>query len=286
MKLAAMNFIFRVCVVLFHISSCGAGEKSAVTVGDAITDSNQFLIHTVSSPDQSGETKIRVLLPEQIEQKKKCRVLFILPVEARMENRFGDGLLEIKKTNLHNKHHLICVAPTFSHLPWYADHPTDRTILQETYFLKVVVPFIDHHYPTTGSSGGRLLLGFSKSGWGAFSLLLRHPDKFNKAAAWDAPLMKQKPDQFGMGLIFGTQENFNKYKVASLIKRRAGQFRDTKRLILTGYGNFRDHHLRFHKLAKETGVGCIYRDGPQRKHLWNSGWLPEAVELLASDAEI
>ena len=39
------------------------------------------------------------------------------------------------------------VAPTFSHLPWYADHPTKPEIRQETYFLKVVVPFIDKTYP-------------------------------------------------------------------------------------------------------------------------------------------
>ena len=39
------------------------------------------------------------------------------------------------------KHKAIFVAPTFSHLPWYADHPSDASIRQETYFLKVVVPF-------------------------------------------------------------------------------------------------------------------------------------------------
>jgi len=92
--------------------------------------------------------------------------------------------------------------------------------------------------------------------------------------------MKQKPDQFGMGPIFGTQENFNQYKISSLLQQLAGRFNKRNRLILTGYGNFREHHLQFHQLVKENDIGCIYRDGPKRKHLWNSGWVEEAIELL------
>lgn len=280
MKSITISFILLFCTYLFDPGCCIAGDQCGITISDAETDRNGFLVHTVSSPYQQGETKIRVLLPGQIQKKKKYRVLFVLPVEANEENRFGDGLLEIKKAKLHNKYHLICVAPTFSHLPWYANHPTDRTIQQETYFMKVVVPFVDRSYPTTQCSEGRYLLGFSKSGWGAFSLILRHPEIFAKAAAWDAPLMKQKPDQFGMGPVFGSQENFKQYKISSLIQQKASQFQKRNRLILTGYGNFRKHHLQFHQLIKENDIDCIYRDGPKRNHHWNSGWVAEAIELL------
>ena len=58
--------------------------------------------------------------------------------------------------------------------------------------------------PADPEPHARLLLGFSKSGWGAFSLLLRYPERFGKAAAWDAPLMQERPDRFGMGEILGT----------------------------------------------------------------------------------
>ena len=30
-------------------------------------------------------------------------------------------------------------------------------------------------------------------------------------------------------------------------------------------------------------VPHVYRDGPKRQHIWESGWLTEAVELLLSD---
>jgi hypothetical protein len=125
-----------------------------------------------------------------------------------------------------------------------------------------------------------LLLGFSKSGWGAFSLLLRHPDVFARAAAWDAPLLLARPDRYGAGPIFGTPENFEKYRVTKLLEERAVELRGEARLILLGYGNFRDEHRAAHALMDNLRIAHEYRDGPARRHDWHSGWVAEATALL------
>jgi len=268
-------------VIFLALVGIVAASDPSPTISKATRSDNGFLIHLVKSPYQAGTTKIRVLLPERIDKRKKYPVLFVLPVEAKDADHYGDGLLEVKIADLHNKHGLICVAPTFSHLPWYADHTTDKTIRQETYFLKVVVPFVDKSYPALGQPQGRLLVGFSKSGWGAFTLLLRHPNVFGRAAAWDAPLMKVKPNQFGMGPIFGRLNNFKKYQVTALLRQHENLLKKSNRLVLTGYGNFRGHHQQVHQLMKQLDIKCVYRDGPQRRHRWDSGWLPEAVSLLS-----
>ena len=258
----------------------------ATQVSDAVTDEHGFRVHRVTSEFQSGETLIRALMPDKLNDSERLKVLYVLPVEANTEQRYGDGLTEAKKLDLANKHRLICVAPTFSHLPWYADHPTDKTIRQESYFLKVVVPAIEQRYPALAERDGRLLVGFSKSGYGAWSLLLRHPDQFAKAAAWDAPLMKTAPDQFGMGLIYGTPENFVSYQIDTLLRDRAAKLRATpgeqpvSRLIHLGYGNFRDHHQRAEALLNELQIPHAYADGPKLEHTWHSGWLEEAVNGL------
>ena len=174
---------------------------------------------------------------------------------------------------------IIFVFPTFSDLPWYADHPTNPAIRQEMYFMKVVVPFVEASYP---ASDERLLLGFSKSGWGAWALLLRHPDVFRRAAAWDAPLTMEQVGKFGTSGIFGTQKNFEQYRPADLLRQDAARLRSETRLILTGYDNFRTHHQQAHKLLEDLGIPHEYRDGPQRQHEWHSGWLSEAVDLLLS----
>ncbi len=262
------------------LSGVTVADVRPTVVSPAVKNSRGILVHTVKSPYQSSKTKIRVLLPDRIDDSKRYSVLYILPVEAKDGNRYGDGLQEARKLDLHNRFNLICVAPTFSHLPWYTNHPTDTGIRQESYLLKVVIPAIEKHYPTVRRKAGRLLVGFSKSGWGAFSLLLRHPDMFGKAAAWDAPLMKAKPNQFGMGPIFGTQKNFDNYRISTLVVKQADKLGKTPRLILTGYGNFRRHHQQLHRLMVERNLPHEYSDGPKRKHHWSSGWLEETVKRL------
>jgi enterochelin esterase-like enzyme len=249
------------------------------SVGPATRDDG-LLVHEARSPYQGKPTRIRVLLPDAVEKGKAYPTVYVLPVEAGTESRYGDGLKEVQKFDLHNTLSAVFVAPTFSHLPWYADHPTKSEIRQESYLLKVVVPFVDKTYPVRAKPDGRLLLGFSKSGWGAWSLLLRHPDQFGKAVAWDAPLMMDRPGKYGSGDVFGTPDNFEGYRVSKLLEDKADKLQKEKRLILLGYGNFRAEHEAAHALMDKLKVAHEYRDGPARKHDWHSGWVKEAVELL------
>jgi enterochelin esterase-like enzyme len=265
-----------IAALLFAFTAADANE---VTVSDAKAEDGIF-VHEVKSPYQAGTTKIRVLLPDAIEKGKKYPVVYVLPVEAKDESRYGDGLKEVKKLDLHNACKAIFVAPTFSHLPWYADHPTKTDIRQEAYLLKVVLPFVEKTHPAQADAAGRLLLGFSKSGWGAWSLLLRHPDTFGKATAWDAPMMMDRSGMYGSGDIFGTAENFANYHVSKLLEANAAKFQKEPRLILLGYGSFREHHKRVHELMDKLKIAHENRDGPARKHDWHSGWVKEAAELL------
>lgn len=253
------------------------------SISEANKNDNSFLVHTVQCDFQAGRTEIQVLLPDRLEKDKRYPVVYVLPVEAGTEDRFGNGLLEVKKLDLHNKHGLIFVQPTFAHLPWYADHATDPKIRQESYFLKVVVPFVEKQYPALAEPRGRLLLGFSKSGWGAFSLLLRNPATFGKAAAWDAPLTMERPG-YGMEGIVGTQENFEKYRVAKLLEAGTDDLKKEKRLALIGYNAFREQHQAIHEHMERLKIPHEYRDEKRPKHTWDAGWVEDAVRFLAAKA--
>jgi len=250
------------------------------TVSEPRKGDDGFLVHEVRSPYQAGTTLIRVLTPDEPETGRRYPAVYVLPVEAGTESRYGDGLQEVKKLGLHNKLKAVFVAPTFSHLPWYADHPTRPEVRQESHLLKAVVPFVEKTYPVRAEPEGRLLLGFSKSGWGAYALLLRHPDVFGRAAAWDAPLTMDRPGPYRSGDVFGTPENFAGYRVTRLLEARAKEFRTDRRLILLGYGNFRDDHRTAHELMEKLKIAHEYRDGPARKHDWHGGWVKEAADLL------
>jgi S-formylglutathione hydrolase FrmB len=267
----------------FIVSGEVFGGEDLITEGRVGAD--QVIVHRVRSGYQSGETLIRVLLPDRVEEGRRYAVLYVLPVEAGDGERWGDPVSVVKRDEVASRHGLVCVFPTFSELPWYADHATDLGIRQESYFLKVVIPYVEKTYPVLAEVEGRLLIGFSKSGWGAWSLLLRHPEVFGKAAAFDAPLMMEELGRFGTAGIFGTEANFEEYRVTTLLAKRAGRFQGGRRLVLVGTGNFQADHDGVLRVMEGLLISYAYRSGRKREHHWNSGWVPEAVDLLLGNAD-
>ena len=92
--------------------------------------------------------------------------------------------------------------------------------------------------------------------------------------------MMDRPGLYGSGEIFGTPENFERYHLARLMRERAPALGQNHRIILLGYGSFRQPHQQFHALLEALQVPHEFRDGPERAHDWHSGWCSEAVELL------
>lgn len=253
----------------------------------------------VESPYLGGRNAVEVLLPDDfvLDGGRRYRVLYVLPVEPGIGGRYGDGLVEVKKLGVHNRHGLICVAPAFDTVPWFMDHPTDPERRHESYLVRAVLPLIDSRYPTVAGPEGRLLLGFSKSGWGAFILLLRHPDVFGYAAAWDAPLMLKEEDwdRWGIREAAGTLENFRRYQPARLLNSRAEHFRGRARFALLGHKSFGpqggssyqgEHtHTRWaHDTMNRLGIRHAYNNEVIVAHAWGGGWVGPAVEALMSIA--
>lgn len=263
-----------------HASPPGP-ESARLRAAPVMVEPNGIRVHRLSTPYQPGETEVLVLLPDPPPQSRRCGVLLVLPVEAGRGERWGQAINELQRRNLHNELGLICVQPTFNQLPWYADHPTDPQTRQESYIVDSVLNLLRWEYPQARHDrDGRWLLGFSKSGWGAWSLLLRHPDLFARAAAWDAPLLLDAPGKYGSGPIFGTPENFLQYGLETRLRADAAAWQTSPRLIHLGYDNFRAEHQRMEQLLIELEIPHIYQDGPRRPHHWESGWAPDAVRLL------
>jgi len=270
-------------VALLIVCQAAAGE---INVNDIIS-------HRIVSPFQSDSTTIRVLLPERIVAGEAYPVLYILPVKEKDNRHNGDGLLEIKRYDYHNKFNLICVAPQFTTLPWYADHETNLQRQDESHFLKTVIPFIDKTYPTIKSKKGRLLIGFSKSGWGAFSLLLRHPDKFYKAVGWDigirmdtGPLTEEVRSK-GIEGIFGSVANFEKYRISTLLKKQGKSLGESARLFYYNTeGKRASGGAEIHRLMVDLKIPHRYLFEPKRRHRWDSGWIPEAMRFLIDNQKV
>ena len=194
--------------------------------------------------------------------------------------------------NVHNKYQLICVAPAFTSKPWYADHDQNPKKMDESHLLKTVIPFLEANYPVRTDRNGRLLLGFSKSGWGAMTLLLRHPDTFYRAAGWDPGIrmdvgpLDENPDR-GKRIRrdFGSDANFEKFRLTTLLKTRRKDFGEEVRLFYFNCdGNSRTRGgAQIHSLMVQEAIPHRYVLDARREHQWDSGWMPEALEFLIGD---
>lgn len=249
---------------------------------------------SLASEFQRGPNPVEVLLPDSFDPARRYATLYVLPVEAGVGGEFGDGLQTLRQADLHNRHDLICVMPAFDTIPWYAAHATDPSIRHERYILDALIPTIESLYPTTARPQDRLLLGFSKSGWGALTLLLRNPATFGCAASWDAPLMLDLPHfgYYGTADHFGTRENFAHYLPQHLLRVHAPLFQDRRRIVLLGsclfgpepLNTFRDAHhtAAAHDLMTRLGIAHDYSDVLPAPHAWHPDWLVPAVTRLAA----
>ena len=80
------------------------------------------------------------------------------------------------------------------------DNATDPTINFETFTATLLPAWVDSNLATSGTEDD-LLIGFSKSGYGALDLLFKHPAVFDAAAAWDFPADMADYNAYNAALI-------------------------------------------------------------------------------------
>ena len=146
--------------------------------------------------DGSGTQTLRVLDPTNPAAGVPHNFLIVLPVEPGEGTIFGDSLGTLEALNAQNQYNLTIIVPSFAIDPWYADNPTNPNIQYETFMVQELMPWIKGNLATTGKEQ-TWLIGFSKSGFGAQDLILRHPDLFTLAASWDFPADMSSYDQYG-----------------------------------------------------------------------------------------
>ena len=264
-------------------------DAAALVQGPSLDATKGVWVYQVASPYLGGVNPVEVLLPDDWAPGRTYRMLYVLPVHPGIGGRWGDGLQVVRALNAHNSHQLICVTPAFDTWPYYGAHASDSRIRHEAYILRVLLPLIESRYAGSGRRQDRLLLGFSKSGWGAFLLTLRNPEVFGFACSWDAPMMMTERN-FGLyetAEHFGTRECMAQFVPRAWAKTTAHHFRDECRLVLLGHNFFGTrwwhdlpHTMCFHWLLKRLGIVHEYDNAIKVPHTWNAQWMGPAIERL------
>lgn len=277
---ATATFAYVVSAILYSHAAVAMAH-----VGHATIDAQGVLHFPVTSSYQPQvPNNLRVLLPRIGRAHTQPRFLYVLPVEAGGASTYGDGLDTVRRLGLQDSENLIVVEPEFAQIPWYADHPTDPTKQQERYFVEDIVEVVEMLFPQSvppGTHPVRLLVGFSKSGMGAISLILRHPNQFDAAAAWDAPLNQGTLSALpGMIDVFASEANYQTYALPRALPIGAAPFRGSRRLWLGGYSGWRADMTAAESQMSLLGMLHDWVDGPPRAHGYDSGWIEAAVLSL------
>lgn len=264
-------------------------DPGAVITGPTFNNTKGVWSYSVTSPFQSGSNVIEVLLPDTYSSDKKYQVVYVLPVQPGTGTNFGDGLQVVRATGYHNTYDVICVQPTFTTFPWFADHSTNATMRHESYMNKVVLPLIEQSYSTQRSLAGRLLIGFSKSGWGAFALLMRNPETYGFAASWDAPMLMDY-GSYSTGTVFADNANFEQYSPEILAQNPNSLLLTSRRLLLSGDNLFgsepggafasNPHTTTYHAQLAAKGIPHLYIHKVTSNHLWSADWTRPTLEGL------
>jgi len=263
---------------------------SGLTVANPQADVNGVVWYdAVSSYNGPGSTTLRVLSPTTAAGKAH-RFIYVLPVidDVDLEDFFGDGLEALRTLNVHNDYNAHIIAPSFKTVPWYADHDSDPERRYESFLVHDLVPWVRATLSVTGHEE-HWLIGFSKSGFGAATLLFRNPTVFDAAAAWDLPADQADTSVWDMLDNYGSEANFQEnYRLTDAwIAAHQGPFQTATRLWLSydqgtyfGYPTFLDEVSAFAGRLQAHQVQFMRTGGATRPHAWGSGWLSEAVASL------
>ena len=275
-------------VTTVAVTCTASSGGSGLSMQYVSTDSTGIQTYQATSPDNGpGPQTVRILQPSNPAPGVAHNFLYVLPVEAGTNTIFGDGLQVIQSANLQNQYNLTVIEPSFSIQPWYADNPLDSNLQEDTFMATDLQPWVKANLSTSGTEQ-HWLIGFSKSGIGGQTLILRHPDKFTLAASWDFPADMSAYDQYSPSsqASYGTDANFQaNYRLsAAFVAAHAAPFQANNRIWVGGYGNYPQDISDYDALLTANGIKHTTGTPAQRVHNWYSGWVPGAMAALYADS--
>lgn len=186
--------VVRIGAVALFAALAFSSRADAAEIVAAQTVRPQLEELTVRTGSLSGETRVRVLLPAGYEvSQQRWPVVYLLHAAQGDYTAWSKALETFESAaNLP----AIVVMPDGGHSGFYSDWwngGAGGPPAWETYHVGELLPLIDARYRTLAERGGRILMGASMGGFGAFSYAARHPDLFGAAISISGALDTNYP---------------------------------------------------------------------------------------------
>jgi pimeloyl-ACP methyl ester carboxylesterase len=129
-------------------------------------------------------------------------------------------------------------------------------------------------------TGPSTLVGFSKSGLGAWNILRAIPERISATIIFDAPVVREELPPWGTAPFYDGDESWQEDLPARTVEDLQNVVPATHRLVLISGEAFHTEMAALARALSATTINHVFLPRPHLKHHWRSGWLEEGLQAL------
>ena len=152
----------------------------------------------------------------------------------------------------------------YPHLVWYNESVREKAIYQIRGLP--VSPVV--------------LVGFSKSGLGAWNIARTIPTLVSATLIFDAPVARNELPPWGTGPFYKDDASWQRDLPIQSVKSFAEVMPESHQLVLISGPGFREEMLTLSQALAQIGHKHVYLDRPDMMHHWNSGWIEDGLNEI------
>lgn len=125
-----------------------------------------------------------------------------------------------------------------------------------------------------------ILVGFSKSGLGAWNISRTIPKLVTGTIIFDAPVTRRELPPWGTAPFYTDDASWQEDLPINTIEEYQTNMPVTHQLVLISGVGFHDEMLQFSDELSRCGCRHVYLPRPRMEHHWNSGWIEEGLRCM------
>lgn len=129
------------------------------------------------------------------------------------------------------------------------------------------------------------LVGFSKSGLGAWNIARAMPDYVSRTIIFDAPVARRIMPPWETSAFYDDDASWRKDLPVLTINEYQAAIAETHRLVLISGEKFHGEMRALSDELSMKGVRHLFLPRPHLKHHWNSGWIEEGLKEAENPGE-
>ena len=219
---------------------------------------------------------IDVIKPSTWDAGNTYKRVFALPAQAKGSE---DVAADFIAGDYADRYDVVVIIPYVKNTgPWWGTR-NDGTGLQENMLVEVVTQFSENELACSGLRDDTFVIGYSKSGNGAYSLILRNPAVFGYVCSWDGAFSNTW-DNSGLDTNFGTEAHWETFDPLQILAANVASVNDSERLVLLGYESWQSSQTAMQSALDSNSVDYKYYAEDTGDHSWGGGWLENGMSEL------